>query len=138
MEIIRSGSQAPVKGPDGYFTGDVRIEWQFSRSDPARVAGALVSFSPGARTAWHTHPLGQTLIVISGRGWTRCEGDPKVEIGAGDIIWCPPDHRHWHGATPDSAMSHIAIQEALDGKVVIWMEKVSDEEYRKGNENADA
>ncbi|MFL6829332.1 MAG: cupin domain-containing protein [Sphingomicrobium sp.] len=129
MEIIRSGSQAPVKGPDDYFTGNVTIEWQFSRSEPARLAGALVSFEAGARTAWHSHPLGQTLIVTSGTGWHRCEGEPREEIRAGDIVWCEPGRRHWHGATPDSAMSHIALQEALDGKVVTWMEKVSDSEY---------
>ncbi|MFL6752202.1 MAG: cupin domain-containing protein [Sphingomicrobium sp.] len=129
MEIIRSGSQAPVKGPDDYFTGNVTIEWQFSRSEPARLAGALVSFEAGARTAWHSHPLGQTLIVMSGTGWHRCEGEPREEIRAGDIVWCEPGRRHWHGATPDSAMSHIALQEALDGKVVTWMEKVSDSEY---------
>jgi quercetin dioxygenase-like cupin family protein len=132
MEIIRSGSQAPQKGPDDYFTGDVTIEWQFARSDPARVAGALVSFEPGARSAWHTHPLGQTLIVTSGVGWHQCEGEPKAEIRAGDIVWCEPGRRHWHGATPDTAMSHIAVQEALDGKVVTWMEKVTDEEYLAG------
>ena len=129
MEIMRNGSQEPVAGPDEFFTGKVSIEWQFARGEPARLAGALVSFEAGARSAWHTHPLGQTLIVTSGVGWTRCEGEPKVEIRAGDIIWCPPGHRHWHGATPDSPMSHIALQEALDGKVVTWMEKVSDEEY---------
>jgi quercetin dioxygenase-like cupin family protein len=132
MEVIRSGSQRAVKGPDEYFTGSVTIEWQFQRTGPARIAGALVTFDSGARTAWHSHPLGQTLIVTSGVGWTQCEGEPIVEIRAGDIIWCPPGHRHWHGATPDSAMSHIAIQEALDGKVVTWMEKVTDEEYLAG------
>ena len=129
MEIMRNGSQEPAAGPDEYFTGKVTIEWQFARGAGAARAGALVSFEAGARSAWHTHPLGQTLIVTSGVGWTRCEGEPKVEIRAGDIIWCPPGHRHWHGATPDSPMSHIALQEALDGKVVTWMEKVGDEEY---------
>ena len=129
MEIIRSGSQDPVEGPKEYFTGNVTIEWQFSRPEPARLAGALVSFEPGARTAWHSHPLGQTLIVVAGVGWTRCDGEARQEIRAGDIIWCPPGHRHWHGATMTSPMSHIALQEALDGKVVTWMEKVSDEEY---------
>jgi quercetin dioxygenase-like cupin family protein len=132
MEIIRSGSQTPVSGPDDYFTGNVRIEWQFQRGAPARIAGALVSFDPGARTAWHSHPLGQTLIVTSGVGWTRCEGEEILEIRAGDVIWCPPGHKHWHGATPTSPMTHVAIQEALDGKVVTWMEKVTDEEYLKG------
>jgi quercetin dioxygenase-like cupin family protein len=129
MNIIRSGSQTPQKGPADYFTGDVTIEWQFSRDDPARLAGALVRFEAGARSAWHSHPLGQTLIVVSGTGWHRCEGEPKQEIRTGDIIFCPPGHRHWHGATPDSPMAHIALQEALDGKVVTWMEKVTDEEY---------
>ncbi len=129
MTIIRNGSQAPQKGPDAYFTGDVTIEWQFARSDPARLAGALVSFSPGARSAWHSHPLGQTLIVTAGTGWHQCDGEPREEIRAGDIVWCEPGRRHWHGATPHSAMSHIALQEALDGQVVEWMEKVSDEQY---------
>ena len=129
MDIIRDGSQAPVEGPDDYFTGNVTIAWQFSRTDPARLAGALVKFEAGARTAWHSHPLGQTLIVTSGTGWTQCDGEPRQEIRAGDIVWCPPGHRHWHGARATSPMSHIALQEALDGKVVTWMEKVTDEEY---------
>jgi quercetin dioxygenase-like cupin family protein len=132
MEIIRNGAQPAARGPDDYFTGRVRIESQFQREAPSRLAGALVTFEPGARSAWHTHPLGQTLIVVSGIGWTRCEGEPIVEIRAGDVIWCPPGHRHWHGATPTSAMSHFALQEALDGKVVTWMEKVADEDYREG------
>ena len=127
--IIRSGSQAPVPGPDAYFTGRATIEWQFSREQPARVAGALVSFDAGARTAWHTHPLGQTLIVVSGIGWHCCEGEPREEIRAGDIVFCEPGRRHWHGATASSPMSHIALQEALDGEVVTWREKVSDDEY---------
>jgi len=138
MEIARNGSQPVVYGPEDYFTGRVRIESQFQRDDPARVAGAIVTFDPGARSAWHTHPLGQTLIVTSGVGWTQCEGEEIVEIRVGDIIWCPPDHKHWHGATPTTAMTHIAIQEAQDGKVVTWMEKVTDEEYLKGSSNADA
>ena len=129
MTIIRNGSQAPAKGPDDYFTGSVTINWQFSRDPPGRLAGALVSFEPGARSAWHTHPLGQTLIVTAGVGWHQCEGGPKEEIRAGDIVWCEPNRRHWHGATPNSAMSHIAVQEALDGKVVNWMEKVTDVDY---------
>jgi len=132
MSIIRSGSQAPVKGPAEYFAGDVTIEWQFRRDDPARLAGAMVRFEAGARSAWHTHPLGQTLIVVSGTGWHQCEGEPKEEIRTGDIVFCEPNRRHWHGATPDSAMAHIALQEALDGKVVTWMEKVTDEEYLAG------
>ena len=132
MEIIRNGSQTSVKGPAEYFTGDVRIDWQFQRGSESRMAGASVTFEPGARSAWHTHPLGQTLIVTSGKGWTQCGGGPIVAIQAGDIIWCPPGHRHWHGATPTSAMTHIAIQEAKDGKVVEWMEQVTDEEYLAG------
>lgn len=129
MEIKRSGTQPSVKGPAEYFTGQVRIDPLFQASEPARATGALVTFEPGARSAWHTHPLGQTLIVTSGVGWTQCWGGPKVEIRAGDVISCPPGHKHWHGATSTTAMSHIAIQEALDGKVVDWMEKVTDEQY---------
>jgi len=130
MEIRRSGSQPSSKGPADWFTGLVRIDPLFEAPEPARVRGASVTFEPGARTAWHSHPLGQTLIVTSGLGWTQCWGGPKEEIRPGDVIWCPPGVKHWHGATPTTAMSHIAIQEALDGKVVEWMEKVSDEHYR--------
>ena len=130
MEIRRSGSQPSSKGPADWFTGLVRIDPLFEAPEPARVRSASVTFEPGARTAWHTHPLGQTLIVTSGLGWTKCWGGPKEEIRPGDVIWCPPGVKHWHGATPTTAMSHIAIQEALDGKVVEWMEKVSDEHYR--------
>ncbi|HTV49589.1 MAG TPA: cupin domain-containing protein [Steroidobacteraceae bacterium] len=133
MELRRSGSQAPVKGPPDWFTGDVCIDPLFTAPAPARVACASVTFQPGARTAWHTHPLGQTLIVTAGCGWTQCEGGPIVEIRVGDVIWCPPQHRHWHGATPTTSMTHIAIQEALDGKFVQWMEKVTDEQYLAGN-----
>ena len=132
MEIIRNGSQPSAKGPDDYFTGTVRIDSQFQRPEPSRLTGGIVTFEPGARTAWHYHPLGQTLIVTSGVGWTQCEGGPTVEIRSGDIIWCPPGHRHWHGATPTTAMTHIAIQEMLDGKNVVWMEKVTDEQYLAG------
>lgn len=132
MEIIRNGSQPSQKGPEAYFSGNVRIDNMFQRTGIARVAGATVTFEPGARTAWHTHPLGQTLIVIAGKGWTRCEDGPIVEINAGDIIWCPPGHKHWHGATPTTAMTHIAIHEALDGKVIDWLDKVSDEDYLAG------
>jgi quercetin dioxygenase-like cupin family protein len=132
MQIDRKGSLPSVPGPAEYFTGQVRIDMQFQRTGESRVAGAIVSFEPGARTAWHNHPLGQNLFVISGKGWTQCEGEPIVEINAGDIIWCPPGHKHWHGATSDSEMTHIAVQEALDGKVVTWMEKVTDEEYLAG------
>ena len=130
MEIKRSGSQPSSKGPADWFTGLVRIDPLFEAPEPARVRSASVTFEPGARTAWHTQPLGQTLIVTSGLGWTQCWGGPKEEIRPGDVIWCPSGVKHWHGATPTTAMSHIAIQEALDGKVVEWMEQVSDEHYR--------
>lgn len=136
MEIARIGSQPSIQGPDEWFTGNVRIDSGFQRSEPSRLTGAIVTFEPGARTAWHTHPLGQTLIVTSGCGWTQCEGEARVEIRAGDIIWCPPGHKHWHGATATTAMTHIAIQEALDGKNVTWMEKVTDEEYLSGGDEA--
>ena len=130
MELKRNGTQQSTKGPDEYFTGDVRIDPLFEAPDPARARGASVTFEPGARTAWHRHPLGQTLIVTSGFGWVQSEGQSKVELRPGDVVWCPPNERHWHGSTPTTAMTHIAIQEALDGKVVEWMEKVSDEQYR--------
>lgn len=131
MEIRRNGSQPSGKGPAEYFTGAVRVDPLLKTSDPARVAGASVTFEPGARTAWHTHPLGQTLIVTYGCGWVQREGGPVEEIRPGDVVWFPPGEKHWHGATPTTAMMHIAIQEALNGKVVDWMEKVSDEQYRK-------
>lgn len=129
MEIKKNGTQPSSKGTDEYFTGTVRIDPLFEPPAPARVRGASVTFEPGARTAWHTHPLGQTLIVTSGCGWVQSEGEPKVEIRPGDVVSCPPNQRHWHGATTTTAMTHIAIQEELDGKVVEWMEKVSDEQY---------
>ena len=129
MEVKRNGSRSSDNGPDTYFTGTVRIEPLFEAPDPARARCASVTFEPGARSAWHTHPLGQTLIVTSGCGWVQSEGGPKLEIRAGDVIWCPPNEKHWHGATPTTAMTHIAIQEHLGGKVVEWLEKVSDEEY---------
>jgi quercetin dioxygenase-like cupin family protein len=129
MEIRRSGSQPSAEGPADYFTGAVRVDPLFQAPDPARVRGASVTFEPGARTAWHTHPLGQTLIVTSGRGWVQAWGGPVEEICPGDVVWFPPGEKHWHGATPTTAMTHIAIQEALDGKVVDWMEHVSDEQY---------
>lgn len=130
MDIKRNGSQPSTRGPAENFTGQVRIDPLFQAPEPARATGAVVTFEPGARTAWHTHPLGQTLIVVSGCGWTQCQGEAKQEIRAGDVIWCPPGHKHWHGATSTTAMSHIAIQEALDGKVVDWLEHVSDEQYQ--------
>ena len=131
MEIRRSGSQPSAKGPAEYSTGAVRIDPLFQAPDPGRVTGASVTFEPGARSAWHTHPLGQTLIVTAGSGWTQCWGGPVEEIRSGDVISCPPGVKHWHGATPTTAMTHIAIQERdADGKVVDWMEHVSDEQYR--------
>jgi quercetin dioxygenase-like cupin family protein len=130
MDIKRMGSHPSGKGPAEYFTGAVRVDPLFQAADPARVVGASVTFEPGARTAWHTHPLGQTLIVTAGCGWVQREGGPREEIRAGDVVWFAPGEKHWHGATPANAMTHIAIQEALNGKVVDWMEKVSDPQYR--------
>ena len=129
MDISRAGSQPSARGPADWFTGTVRIDPLFQAADPARVAGAAVTFEPGARTAWHTHPLGQTLIVTAGCGLAQCEDGSIEEIRPGDVIWFSPNEKHWHGATPTTAMTHIAIQEALDSKVVDWMEKVSDEQY---------
>ena len=129
MDIQRNGSKPSSKGPAEYFTGSVRIDTPFQASAPGRAGGAIVTFEPGARTAWHTHPLGQTLIVTSGLGWTQCEGGPVEEIRPGDVVWCPPGTRHWHGATPTTAMTHVAIAEVLDGTMVDWMEHVTDEQY---------
>jgi quercetin dioxygenase-like cupin family protein len=131
MEIKRIGSQSSNKGPADWFTGAVRIDPLFQATAPARAVGASVTFEPGARTAWHTHPLGQTLIVTAGRGWVQHEGGPIEEIRPGDVIWFPPGEKHWHGAAPTTAVTHIAIQENLDGKVVEWMEKVTDDQYRQ-------
>jgi quercetin dioxygenase-like cupin family protein len=131
MEIKRNGSQASTKGPSEWFTGAVRIDQPFQGVEPARVAGAIVTFEPGARTAWHTHPLGQTLIVTAGCGWVQREGGQVEEIRPGDVIWFSPGEKHWHGATPTTGMTHIAIQEKLDGKVVEWMEQVRADEYRQ-------
>jgi quercetin dioxygenase-like cupin family protein len=130
MEIKRCGSQPSSVGPADWFTGRVRIDPLFEAPEPARVRGASVTFGPGARTAWHTHPLGQMLIVTSGFGWTQREGGPIEEIRPGDVVWFAPGEKHWHGATPKTAMTHIAIQEALNGKPVDWMEHVTDEQYR--------
>ena len=130
MEIKRSGSQRSAKGPADWFTGTVRIDPLFEAPAPARARGASVTFEPGARTAWHTHPLGQTLIVTSGCGRVQREGGRIEEISAGDVVWFAAKEKHWHGAAPNTAMTHIAIQEELDGKVVEWMEQVSDEQYR--------
>ena len=129
MIITRNGSKPSRKGPADYFTGQVRVDPLFQADAPARVVGASVTFEPGARTAWHTHPLGQTLVVLSGCGRAQHEGGPVEEIRPGDVIWFPPHERHWHGAAPTVAMTHLAIQEQLDGKTVDWMAQVSDEQY---------
>ena len=131
MEIKRPGSQPSNKGPADWFTGTVRIDPLFPVTAPARAAGNAVTFEPGARTAWHTHPLGQHLIVTAGCGRAQRWGGPIEEIRPGDVVWFSPGEKHWHGATPTTAMTHIAIQEQLAGKAVQWMEKVSDEQYRK-------
>ena len=130
MEIRKAGSQPSMKGPADWFTGTVRIEPLFDAAGPARVSGASVTFEPGARTAWHTHPLGQTLIVTAGCGWAQREGQPKIDIRPGDVVWFPPGVKHWHGATATTGMTHIAIQEKLNGKPVDWLEHVTDEQYR--------
>lgn len=132
MKLIRNGSQPSAKGPQEYFSGTVRIDMPFKGEGAATVSGAFVTFEPGARSAWHTHPVGQILIVTAGKGWTQCEGEDIVEINAGDIIVCPPGHKHWHGATPNTSMTHIAVQETLKGSAVTWLEKVTDEEYLRG------
>jgi quercetin dioxygenase-like cupin family protein len=133
MEITRIGSQSSGKGPQDWFSGSVRIDPLFQPNESRRAAGAMVTFEPNARTAWHTHPLGQTLIVISGVGWVQKEDGPVEEIHPGDVVWFAPNEKHWHGASPTIAMTHIAIQEQLNGKVVDWMEKVTDDQYRKTN-----
>ena len=131
MEITRIGTQPSGKGPGDWFTGTVRIDPLFQPNEHRRAAAATVTFEPGARTAWHTHPLGQTLLVISGVGWAQKEGGPIEEIHPGDVVWFAANEKHWHGASPTTAMSHIAIQEQLNGKVVDWMEKVSDQQYQR-------
>ena len=131
MEITRVGTQPSGKGPEDWFTGAVRIDPLFQPNDARRAAAASVTFEPGARTAWHTHPLGQTLIVTTGCGWVQREGGPVEKIRPGDVVWFEPNEKHWHGATATTAMTHIAMQENLNGKVVEWMEKVTDEQYRK-------
>jgi quercetin dioxygenase-like cupin family protein len=131
ISITRSGSQPSRQGSPDYFTGSVRVDSLFEAQDPARASGGRVTFEPGARSAWHTHPLGQILIVTAGTGWVQQWGSPKEEIREGDVVRIPPGQKHWHGATATTSMTHIAIQEQLDGKVVEWMEKVSDEQYRK-------
>lgn len=129
MDIQRNGSKPSAKPPEEYFTGRVRLDSPFQGKEPARVGGAIVTFEPGARSAWHTHPLGQTLIVVAGLGWVQRDGDPIEEIRPGDIAWIAPGEKHWHGATTTTSMTHIAIAEKLDGKSVEWLEKVSDEQY---------
>jgi quercetin dioxygenase-like cupin family protein len=129
MEIKLNGSRPSVKGPGEYFTGNVRVDPLFNAPDPSRTSGAYVTFEPCSRSNWHTHPLGQTLIVMSGCGLVQSWGGPVKLIRPGDVVWCPPDEKHWHGALPDTAMTHIAIQEAKDGKVVDWLEPVTDAQY---------
>jgi quercetin dioxygenase-like cupin family protein len=131
MDIKRNGSRPSGKGPEAWFTGTVRVDPLFQVGDPTRLSGGQVTFEAGARTMWHTHPLGQTLIVTSGLGWVQSEGGPIEEVRPGDVVWFPRGEKHWHGATATTAMTHIAITESLDGKNVDWMEKVSDEQYRK-------
>ena len=131
MKITRSNTQPSRQGPAEYFTGSVRVDAPFQGTAPARVGGAFVTFEPGARTAWHTHPLGQTLIVTAGCGWVQREGGPVEEIRPGDVVWFSPNEKHWHGATPTTGMTHIAIQEASNGKNVEWLDKVTDAQYRK-------
>ncbi|MDF7647303.1 cupin domain-containing protein [Pantoea sp. Acro-805] len=130
LKFIKNGSVPSRKGPSDYFTGMVRIDAPFQADAPARVGGATVTFEPGARTAWHTHPQGQTLIVVQGQGWIQCEGEAIQVMNQGDIVWIPEGVKHWHGATPDNAMSHIAIAESVDGSPVTWLEQVCDEDYR--------
>ncbi len=132
MEIRRAGSRSCTNGPEEWFTGSVRIDPLFGPSEPSRSGGVLVTFAPGARTAWHTHPLGQALIVTDGRGWAQSAGGPVEEIRAGDVIWFSPDEKHWHGANETSAMSHISVQEAFYGSPVVWLEPVGDVQYRRG------
>jgi quercetin dioxygenase-like cupin family protein len=131
ITIARSGSQPSSQGQAEYFTGSVRIDPLFPVTEPARASAARVTFEPGARTAWHTHPLGQKLVVTAGTGWVQQQNGPVEEIREGDVVLIPPDVKHWHGATATTRMTHIAIQEQLDGKVVVWMEKVSDSQYRR-------
>jgi quercetin dioxygenase-like cupin family protein len=130
MKITKAGTTPSSPGPESWFTGTVRLDPLFQSEEPGRTAGAHVTFEPGARTAWHTHPAGQTLIVTFGRGRVQREGGPIEEISQGDVVWFPAGEKHWHGAAPETAMSHIAIQESIDGSAVTWMEKVTDAEYQ--------
>jgi quercetin dioxygenase-like cupin family protein len=132
MDIKRNGTSPSVKGPTDYFTGAVRIDTPFKAAEPARTGGAIVTFEPGARTAWHTHPLGQLLVVTSGLGWAQTLGGPVEEIRPGDVVWFAPDEKHWHGATDTTAVTHVAIAEAVNGSPVTWLEQVSDEDYLAG------
>jgi quercetin dioxygenase-like cupin family protein len=132
MTISRANERQPTHGPAAYFTGTAMITPLFDAAEPSRVGAALVRFEPGARTAWHKHPLGQRLVVVEGRGWTQTEGGHVQEFGVGDVVSCPPNVRHWHGARPDTAMAHIAIQESQNGSPVTWMEHVTDEQYQAG------
>jgi quercetin dioxygenase-like cupin family protein len=132
QKVIRTGSRPSARGPVEFFTGSVRLDSLFQVEAPGRSSGAIVTFEPGARSHWHTHPLGQALVVLSGVGWTQCEGGPRTEVRAGDIVTCPCQRRHWHGASATTAMSHLAITEFLDGKNVEWMEPVTDEQYTSG------
>ena len=129
MDIQRNASKSSAQGPEEYFTGAVRIDSPFQAPEPAKTGGAIVTFEPGARTAWHTHPLGQTLIITAGLGWAQQEGEPKQELCPGDVVWFGPDEKHWHGATDSNAMTHIAIAESENGSPVTWMEKVAEEDY---------
>ena len=131
LRITRAGSQPSGRGPAEYFTGSARVDPLFPATAPSRMSGGLVTFEPGARSAWHTHPVGQVLIVTAGLGWVGREGGPVEEIRPGDVVWIPPGLRHWHGATATTGMSHIALQEHVDGRVAEWMEKVSEEQYRR-------
>jgi quercetin dioxygenase-like cupin family protein len=129
MKILLSSDQPSVKAPADYFTGSVRIDGQFAAPEPGRAAAAIVTFEPGARTAWHTHPFGQRLLIISGKGWVQRAGGPEHLVHPGDTVWFDPDEKHWHGATDRKAMTHVAIQEVLNGSPVTWMEHVSDDDY---------
>ncbi|OOY03301.1 cupin domain-containing protein [Thioclava sp. F28-4] len=129
MKIIRSGTNASMQGPEDWFTGTVRVDPLFQAEEPGRTSGSHVTFEPGARTAWHTHPAGQTLIVTFGRGRVQRDGGPVEEISQGDVVWFPAGEKHWHGASSETAMSHIAVQESIDGSPVTWLEKVTDEDY---------
>jgi len=133
MEVTRKAEMKTVDGPAEYFTGKVTITGQFQRPEPSRVSGAIVRFEPGARTAWHTHPAGQTLIVTEGAGWAQVEGSSKLQFQAGDVLWFPAGQKHWHGATSSQGMTHVAIQESANGSAVTWLEQVSDDEYLAGD-----